>query len=234
MKSYRYRGCDMASKVLSIKLDEKEIERLKCYHEVLKRLGIISDKTLSMNGLYKHLLLDYLEEDIRRVVSSCASCGLLPRYFSPDVIENNNISFVNTYGLDDEKFSLYMECVKESMSNLMNEMEKDIDVLNTVARKEIVFFEGGSCSIIPLPLEEERSYDIWESFWVDKAIEERENYDKDVQKNGVLYDYKMINNASISEKEKKELIAAIDDYEKSRVKNIHFINGRIREGSNEL
>lgn len=218
----------MASKVLSIKLDEKEIERLKCYYETLKGLGIISDKTLSMNGLYKHLLLDYIEEDIRRMISSCESCGLLPRYFSPEAFENNNISFVNIYGLDDDKFSLYMKCVKESMSKSIDNMDEYVDLLNEVARKEIVFNEGGSCSIIPMPLEEQ-SYDIWESFWVDKAIEERENYDKNVQKNGVLYDYKMINSASISEKEKRELIAAIEDYENSRAKNIHLINGRIRE-----
>lgn len=217
----------MANKVLSIKLDEKEIERLKNYHEVLKGLGIISNKTLSLNGLYKHLLLDYLEEDIRRMISSCKSWGLLPKYFSPEEIKRNNISFVNTYGLDDEKFALYMKCVKESMSKSMHEMERNIDELNAIARKEMIFYESGSCSIIPMPLEEEKSYDEWEAFWVDKAIEERETYDKNVQKNGVLYDYEMINNASISEKEKSTLIAAIEDYENSRVKNIHFINGRI-------
>lgn len=219
----------MGSKVLSIKLDEKEIERLKCYHQTLKELGIISDKTLSMNGLYKHLLLDYIEEDIRRMILSCKSCGLLPRYFSPEEIENNNISFVNTYGLDEEQFALYMQCVKESISNSVAEMKKNIDTLNNVVRKEIVVYESGSCSIEPMFLEDEKTHEIWESFWVEKAIEEVEYYDKEVQKSGVLYDYKMINNASISEKEKRELIAAIEDYEKSRTKNIDIINGKIRE-----
>lgn len=41
----------MANKGISIKLDEKDIERLRNYHEVLKHLGIISDKTLKVFGI---------------------------------------------------------------------------------------------------------------------------------------------------------------------------------------
>lgn len=67
-----------------------------------------------------------------------------------------------------------------------------------------------------------------ETFWIHKAIAERTNYEKDIQKNGVLYDYKMINNASISEKEKQELIATIEDYERGRNNNIYMIMGRGR------
>ena len=82
----------MANKVISIKMDESDIERIRKYHEILIRLGIVSEKTLSMNALYKHLLLDYIAEDIRCMLSACNSCGLTPIYVNPEALERKEIS----------------------------------------------------------------------------------------------------------------------------------------------
>ena len=54
----------MANKVLSIKMDEKDIEKLKTYYELLVRTGFLSRETTSLNALYKHLLLDNLPDDM--------------------------------------------------------------------------------------------------------------------------------------------------------------------------
>ena len=50
----------MANKVLTIKMDEKDIERIKKCYKAFVDAGFLSTQTMSLNAFYKHLLLDYL------------------------------------------------------------------------------------------------------------------------------------------------------------------------------
>lgn len=218
----------MANKVISIKMDEKDIVRLKKYHEVLTRLGIISEKTLTLNGLYKHLLLDYIEEDIRNMLESCASYGLSPLYANPESLENNKLNLCNTYDLREEDFVAYKECAKESIRNSYMDAKSNVELLNTVAKEEIAELEEGIfCSIRALPIElfEER-VENEENFWVEKAVETRERYEEAIQRDGIAYDYRMISESSIPEKTKRNLLSAIDRFEKARKNNMDILNGR--------
>lgn len=216
----------MANKVISIKLDEKDIARLKKYHEALIGLGIVSDKTLSMNALYKHLLLDYLEDDIRKMVANCASMGMLPKYISPEEIDEGKFSFANVYGLDEENFSAYMQCIKEFMVKGLDNLEKNIDLINGVAKTETVLFERDICQILEVP-KEYCDYETYEdSFWFNKALEEQCYCQEEFRKKGVADDFDMIKNASIPDEAKEKLICAIEQHEKDKRNNFNIVRGR--------
>ena len=47
----------MANKVLSIKMDEKDIEKLKKYYAALTGAGFLSSETMSLNAFYKHFFI---------------------------------------------------------------------------------------------------------------------------------------------------------------------------------
>ena len=79
----------MANKVLSIKMDEKDIERLRKYYEVLVSSGFLSGKTMSLNAFYKHLLLDYLEDDVSRAFATYSAYGITPRCINPESMDDN-------------------------------------------------------------------------------------------------------------------------------------------------
>lgn len=216
----------MANKVMSIKIDEKDIERLKKYHEVLTRLGIISEKTLTLNGLYKHLLLDYIEEDIRNMLESCASYGLSPSYANPESLENNKLNLCNTYNLSEEDFASYKECAKESIAKSYMNAQNNVELLNAVAKQEIAeLCEGMFCSVRALPIELiEKENEARAEFWVEKAIETRERYEESFQRRGVD-DYKMISEATIPEKSKRSLLSAIEQFEKNKKNNMEILGG---------
>ena len=87
----------MANKVLSIKMDEKDIERLRKYYEVLVSSGFLSGKTMSLNAFYKHLLLDYLEDDVSRAFATYSAYGITPRCINPESMDDNeNFKLNNT------------------------------------------------------------------------------------------------------------------------------------------
>ena len=79
----------MANKVLSIKIDEKDIERLRMYYDALIRAGFLSSKTMSLNAFYKHLLLDYLEDDVCKAFAIYSNYGISPRCINPEEMNDN-------------------------------------------------------------------------------------------------------------------------------------------------
>ena len=106
----------MANKVLSIKMDEKDIERLKKYYEALTRAGFLPSGTMSLNAFYKHLLLDYLEDDVHRAFATYSNYGISPRCINPEEMnDNKSFTLANTYNLDGEMFEAYKKCVKEAL-----------------------------------------------------------------------------------------------------------------------
>lgn len=219
----------MANKVISIKLDEKDIERLKNYHEALKNLGIISDRTLTMNGLYKHLLLDYLEHDAYEMVNACTSYGLFPRYFSSDEIDEGYAIFSTPYNLKKELYDIYVRCIKDSQIKGIKNLERNVDVINKVTNNDDFFCEKGTGKVVVLP---KGGIGFCEpvdanSFWIEKATEERERILKS-DYNPVEGDLSMIGEASsVSQEEKEMLIEAIEQYEKERKQHFAMVNGRL-------
>ena len=98
----------MANKVLSIKMDEKDIEKIKKYYAALTEAGFLSSETMSLNAFYKHLLLDYLEDDVNRAFATFSNYGISPRCINPEQLnDNESFTLTNTYNLDTEMFEIY-------------------------------------------------------------------------------------------------------------------------------
>ena len=95
----------MANKVLSIKMDEKDIEKLKKYYASLTRSSFLSFETMSLNDFYKYLLLDYLEDDVYRAFATYLNYGISARCINPKQLnDNESFTVTNTYNLDTEMF----------------------------------------------------------------------------------------------------------------------------------
>ena len=218
----------MANKVISIKLDEKDIARLKSYHEALKSLGVISDRTLTMNGLYKHLLLDYLEQDVYEMINICTNFGLFPRYITPEEIDGGFAKFSNPYNLEKELYDIYVKCIKDFQVKGINSIEHNIDKINEVINSEVFFCEEGTGKVMVLPRgEAEICEPDEESFWFNKALDERERVQKS-EINHVENELAMIDEASsISQEEKERLIEAIKKSENERKQHFAMVNGRL-------
>ena len=91
----------MANKVLSIKMDENDIERLKKCYKALVEAGFLSSETITLNAFYKHLLLDYLEYDIYNAFSIYSDYGISPKCINPNEFnDNSNVTLTNISNLD--------------------------------------------------------------------------------------------------------------------------------------
>lgn len=215
----------MANKVLSIKMDEKDIERIKKCYKALVDAGFLSVQTMSLNAFYKHLLLDYLEVDISNAFDTFSEYGISPRCVNPNEIDDNgSISLTNTYNFDDKIFELYKKCVKESLTRQVDMMKENAKVFDELVEAEVVI-RGGFMN--EMKYEFYRDIDGQESsFWNKKALEIMELIEKAYRDNGIDDDIEMIQNSSITEDEKKELINHIKEYEKKRKQNFCIRQGR--------
>ena len=215
----------MANKVLTIKMDEKDIERIKKCYKALVDAGFLSVQTMSLNAFYKHLLLDYLEVDISNAFDTFSEYGISPRCVNPNEIDDNgSISLTNTYNFDDKKFELYKKCVKESLTRQVDMMKENAKVFDELVEAEVVI-RGGFMN--EMKYEFYRDIDGQESsFWNKKALEIMELIEKAYRDNGIDDDIEMIQNSSITEDEKKELINHIKEYEKKRKQNFCIRQGR--------
>lgn len=215
----------MANKVLTIKMDEKDIERIKKCYKALVDAGFLSVQTMSLNAFYKHLLLDYLEVDISNAFDTFSEYGISPRCVNPNEIDDNgSISLTNTYNFDDKIFELYKKCVKESLTRQVDMMKENAKVFDELVEAEVVI-RGGFMN--EMKYEFYRDIDGQESsFWNKKALEIMELIEKAYRDNGIDDDIEMIQNSSITEDEKKELINHIKEYEKKRKQNFCIRQGR--------
>lgn len=215
----------MANKVLSIKMDEKDIERLRLYYELLVRTGFLSQKTTSLNAFYKHLLLDYLEDDINKAFTTYSGYGMSPAFINPDTMEENkSYMLANTYNLDSEMFEIYKKCLKELFSERVDMLKEDAKQFNKVVKSQIVVMDGWWYEMECFPCEDEN--EEFASFWGRKAFEMMGIQDEDYQKNEFNETIEMIEKSSVSEELKQKLIAEIEKYEKQRKQNYNLLQGR--------
>lgn len=213
----------MANKVLSIKMDENDIERLKMYYAALTKAGFLSSKTLSLNAFYKHLLLDYLNEDARRAFNMYSHYGVLPKYIRPEAINNNeNFNLINTYNLNPELFELYTKYVKEVLQKRVEIITEAAELFNKTVKADIAVADGELYEMKYNSLmntEEDTT-----SFWEKKALELQ-----DLQENlteSVDEEIEMINKSSLLPEEKQALIEGMKEFEKKKKQNYNIMYGR--------
>lgn len=216
----------MANKVLSIKMEEKDIEKLKQYHSILVDLGIISADKISVNGLLKHLLMDYLTIDFNNMMNIYSAHGIAPQYFNPDYIDSQNeYGIRNAYELDEKNYELYLQCYKERMIQRKQVIEKNIQELSRIVDMEIEIFDDYFMELQVFPKEE----DNHDSFWVKSANNEIDSLGQkiDIQKK-VAKDIKMIEESGLPEKQKRQLVNCIEKYEDERKKHLRMMNNLLR------
>ncbi len=208
----------MANKVLSIKMDEKDIERLRKYYEVLVRAGFLSSKTMSLNAFYKHLLLDYLEDDVCNAFATYSNYGISPKCMNPENMDDNeSFKLNNIYNLNAETFEIYKKCVKEALGRSIDEMKENAEKFNEVVKADICVRDGWmyEWECIPRMDMDEKST----SFWEDKAFETLDLQARDYKENDMSGEIAMIEKSSIPEELKQKLINEIKEYEEKRKQN---------------
>lgn len=218
----------MANKVLSIKMDEKDIERLKKYYEVLVKAGYLSSKTVSLNAFYKHLLLDYLEEDVKTAFAAYTEYGLSPKCIDPERLNSEGgIILSNTYNLSPETFEIYKKCVQELLSKNIDEMNQNVDQFNEVLKTDVFLDKGifRELRCFPYMDTDERE----PSFWENKVYEKMELIEASESKQSKIAEIDeeiaVIRSASVSESAKEQLINEILAYKEKLQQNRTIIRG---------
>lgn len=215
----------MANKVLSIKMDEKDIEKLKKYYAALTGAGFLSSETMSLNAFYKHLLLDYLEDDVHRAFATYSNYGISPRCINPEEMnDNKSFTLANTYNLDDEMFEAYKKCVKEALSKSVDIMKENAELFNEVVKTDVIVTEGWMYEMECFSWDDKDEKEA--SFWEDKAFETLDLQEKEYRENGIDGDITMIEKSSIPAELKQKLINEIREYEKKRKLNYTIVQGR--------
>lgn len=215
----------MANKVLSIKMDEKDIERLRKYYDTLIRADFLSEKTMSLNAFYKHLLLDYLEDDVCRAFETYSYYGISPQCIDPgEMDEGGRFALTNTYNLDTEMFKIYKECVKEALARSVNMMEENAVLFNEVVNTAVIVTNGSVHEMECISGEDMNEKNA--SFWENKAFETMDLREKDFRENEISGEIAMIEKSSIPVELKHKLINEIMEYEKKRRQNYIITQGR--------
>lgn len=215
----------MANKVLSIKMDEKDIEKLRKYYAALVGAGFLPSETMSLNAFYKHLLLDYLEDDVHRAFATYSDYGILPRCINPEQLnDNENFTLTNTYNLNAEMFGTYKKCVKEALSRSVDVMKENAGLFNEVVKSNVIVTEGWMYEMECIFWEDMNEKEI--SFWEGKAFETLDLQEKEYRENGIDGDIAMIEKSSMPVALKQKLIGEIVEYEKKRKQNYSIIQGR--------
>lgn len=215
----------MANKVLSIKMDEKDIEKIKKYYAALTEAGFLSSETMSLNAFYKHLLLDYLEDDVNRAFATYSNYGISPRCINPEQLnDNESFTLTNTYNLDTEMFEIYKKCVKEALNRSVDRMKENAGLFNEVVKSGVIVTEGWLYEMECIPWEDMNEKEV--SFWEDKAFESLDLQEKEYRENGVDGDIAMVEKSSIPAELKQKLISEIVEYEKKRKQNYSIMQGR--------
>ena len=215
----------MANKVLSIKMDEKDIKRLKKYYETLINMGFLTSSKTSLNAFYKHLLLDYLEEDLSKAFAIYSNYGIAPRFIDPEKLNvDNRFSLTNTYNLDAEMFENYEKCVKESISKKIDDMKESVEILKEVTNADVIIINNWMYEMEYLPKDEMNEENS--AFWENRAVEIIDLQEKHLQENNINGEIEMIKKSSIPEGLKQKLINEMNEYEKKRKQNYRLMQGR--------
>lgn len=206
-------------------MDEKDIEKLKKYYAALTGSGFLSSETMSLNAFYKHLLLDYLEDDVHRAFATYSNYGISPRCINPEEMnDNESFTLANTYNLDDEMFEAYKKCVKEALSRSVDIMKENAELFNEVVKTDVIVTEGWMYEMECFSWDDMDEKEA--SFWEDKAFETLDLQEKEYRENGIDGDIAMIEKSSIPAELKQKLINEIREYEKKRKLNYTIMQGR--------
>ena len=205
----------MANKVISIKMDEQDIEKIKKYYDALTKAGFLSSKTMSLNAFYKHLLLDYLDDDVCQAFAAFSECGLAKRCINPKTMNRDNgCRLCNSYNLSDDMYDVYTECVRERLETSMRQMHEYAAQFNEVVRSSIYVSEDSLAELecIPYTVSEENR----NSFWQDKVFEVMESMTEYESKENTLSmiddELLMIKESSVPAELKEQLMAEILQY----------------------
>lgn len=213
----------MANKVLSIKMDENDIEKLKKYYKALVDTGYLSAETMSLNAFYKHLLLDYLDDDLNRAFATFADYGVASQWLNPDKLDiEEEGTIANTYNLSKEMFENYKKCAKEALCRSIDEMKENVKILNEIVDSNVIIKNGFLCEmecVSLMDIDEKK-----ETFWERKALEMVEYQENKYRE--LDGEIEMIENSSISDELKQQLINEIREYEKKRKQNYSILQGR--------
>lgn len=214
----------MANKVLSIKMDEKDLDKLRRYYDILVNLGFISNETLKMNGFLKHLLLDNLAYDFSTMLDMYSELGMEPQYINPQVIDKDEfIKISNIYSLDENAFQLYKDCYKEIFSNSINKLEECTEELMKITGLDMIVEGGHFHKIMTIPDED---MDSCQKFWGNKAFEQDKIYKEDSNKNAVERDVEMIMQSNLPEEAKLRLVEQIRQYDRDKKNNLLLLEGK--------
>ncbi len=193
----------MANKVISIKMDETDIEKLKKYFGFLQQTGFVMKDNLTFNGFLKHLLLDNLQSDFLLMSEIYKEMCLGFRFYNL-----REMKLMNSYNLDEETYELYERAISSYMTKRENEQrEKAVEFFNLIDI-DYVDSQGSLYSeFIPLP-ESIKEKDI---FWETKAWEMRECIHSD-NTDEFTNDIRLIKESNLSDNEKEKVIFCIKKF----------------------
>lgn len=212
----------MANKVLTIKMDENDIERIRQYYETLVDLGIISTEKIKFNGLLKHLLLDNLEYDMITMLNVYSECAMEPKFMNPSAIDGKNgFKLCNIYNFDDEAFDAYKECCKSELSKGIEKLEKSAQALMKITGAALIV-EGGDFFGIDIVSDEN---DRCKKFWINRVCERMKYLEDEEKNNSIEQDIGLINQSDLSEEVKTKIIEQINQYDKDKKNNFNILNG---------
>lgn len=193
----------MANKTLSIKMDEKDIEKLKRYHKALIKAGITSEQDMSFNALCKHLLLDYISEDVKDAASACNSLGFR--------IPDESVTWSNIYHLSGESFSILQKCYEEDNAKWEKELEEAIHEFEELGNVEFFRDGDGHASFMLLP-DDCQEVPYWVDRWLDRRSRAEDGFSKK-ELDGII---EFIEKSSVSDNEKKKLIEEMREKHEQR------------------
>jgi hypothetical protein len=198
----------MANKTFSIKMDERDIEKLKKYHTALIKAGVISSKEMTFNALCKHLILDYISEDIRSAISE----------ISVSSVRLEKAIWVNSYNLSEESFETLKECYDEAEMARKKDLNEAVDIFEELSDLDIIYDPDGMGQIFVAPESEEDAMDPFRSYWAGRYLDRMQDLNERFTKNELDYIVETIKQSSVSEDKKKELIEELrDKFEQRRL-----------------
>ena len=212
----------MANKVLSIKIDENDINRIKQYYETLVGIGVVDKDTMKFNGFLKHLLTDNLAIDFKSLMSVYSEFGLEPSCADPRILDGKyGFKMHNVYNFDDETFKLYISCWKEKMEQGIEKLEERTKILASITGLMMRVQSGMNYTIDMIDKGEDRCHE----FWRKKAVEQLELNKEESGFNNIQYDIEAIQSSNISEDMKEKIIEQINQYAEAVRKNNEITKG---------
>ncbi len=212
----------MANKVLSIKMDENDVDKLRQYYETLVALGVINKDKLKFNGFLKHLLLDNLATDFKSMMSVYSELGLEPSCGDPKLMDGKyGFNMRNVYNFDEDTFDSYLKCWKEKMEKGVEALEERTKIIAGITGLAMIV-QGGMNYTIDIVDEGKNQC---QNFWRKKALEQVEEDKRNQNVDDIQHDIKAVEDSDISEEIKARIIEQINQYDKDKRNNYELTKG---------